>query len=83
MAPNNNVTMTIHTTNSVQGNNFNVLKQEEPVIRKAILSNVDNTIFLGKGSIKSAISVNVNAKIINQLTNNREDTTQGIDMTKK
>ena len=27
--------MTIHTTNSIQYN-FNVLKQEEPVIRKAI-----------------------------------------------
>jgi len=52
MAPNNNVTMTIHTTNSVQGNNFNVLKQEGPVIRKAILSNVDNTIFLEKVALK-------------------------------
>jgi len=29
---NNNATMTIHTTNSIQGSNFNVLKQEEPVI---------------------------------------------------
>jgi len=35
MAPNNNVTMTIQTTNSIQYN-FNDLKQEEPVIRKAI-----------------------------------------------
>jgi hypothetical protein len=80
---NNNATMTIHTTNSIQGSNFNVLKQEEPVIRKAILSNVDNAIFIAKGSVKGAIPVNVNAKIINQLTNSGVDTTQGIDMTKK
>src|SRR5215469_15482328 len=80
---NNNATMTIHTTNSIQGSNFNILKQEEPVIRKAILSNVDNAVFLAKGSIKSTIPVNVNAKIINQLTNSRVDTTQGIDMIKK
>ncbi len=83
VATNNNATMTIHTTNSIQGSNFNLLKQEEPVVRKAILSNVDNAIFLAKGSTKSAIPVNVNAKIINQLTNSRVDTTQGIDMTKK
>jgi hypothetical protein len=80
---NNNATMTIHTTNSIQGSNLNILKQEEPVIRKAILSNVDNAIFLAKGSTKSAIPVNVNAKIINQLTNSRVDTTQGVDMIKK
>jgi hypothetical protein len=79
----NNATMTIHTTNSIQGSNFNVLKQEEPVIRKAILSNVDNAIFLSKSSTKSAIPVNVNAKIINHLTNSRVDTTQGVDMIKK
>jgi len=59
--------MAIHTTNSIQGSNFNVLKQEEPVIRKAILSNVDNAVFLAKGSIKSTIPVNANAKIINLL----------------
>jgi hypothetical protein len=29
------------------------------------------------------IPVNANARIINQLNNNRVDTTQGIDMTKK
>jgi hypothetical protein len=83
VAPNNNATMTIHTTNSIQGGNLNVLKQEEPVIRKIILSNVDNAIFIAKGSVKGVIPVNVNAKIINQLTNSRVDTTQGIDMTKK
>ena len=78
----NNATITIHTTNSIQGNNF-VIKQEELGIRKAILSNIDSAIFIAKGSVKSAIPVNVNAKIINQLANSRVDTTQGIDMTKK
>ena len=78
---NNNATITIHTSNSIQGNNF-VIKQEEPGIRKAILSNIDSAIFIAKGSVKSAIPVNVNAKIINQLANSRVDTTQGIDMTK-
>ena len=77
-----NATIAIHSTNSIQGNNF-VIKQEEPGIRKAILSNMDNTIFIAKGSVKSAIPVNVNAKIINQLANSRVDTTQGIDMTKR
>ena len=80
---NNNTIITIHTTNSIQGNNFNVIKQEEPVIRKAILSNIDNALFIAKGSLKSAIPVNVNAKIINQLANSRIDTTQGTDMTKR
>ena len=80
---NNNAIITIHTTNSIQGNNFNVIKQEEPVIRKVILSNIDNAIFIAKGSVRSAIPVNVNAKIINQLANSRIDTTQGTDMTKR
>jgi lipopolysaccharide export LptBFGC system permease protein LptF len=79
----NNGIITIHTTNSIQGNNFNVIKQQEPGIRKAILSNIDNAIFIAKGSVKTAIPVNVNAKIINQLANSRVDTTQGIDMTKR
>src|SRR5215831_9300585 len=56
---NNNATITIHTTNLIQGSNVNVLKQEEPVIRKVVLSNVDNAIFLAKGSVRSAIPVNV------------------------
>jgi hypothetical protein len=34
VATNNNVTMTIHTTNSIQGNNFNVIKQVEPAASK-------------------------------------------------
>jgi len=79
----NNATITIHTTNSIQGNNF-VIKREEPGVRKVILSGIDNAIFIAKGSVKSAIiPVNVNAKIINQVANSRVDTTQGIDMTKR
>jgi hypothetical protein len=77
---NNNAIITIHTTNSIQGNNLNVIKQQVPGIRKAILSNIDNAIFIAKGSVKSVIPVNVNAKII---ANGRVDTTQGIDMTKR
>ena len=77
---NNNAIITIYTTNSIQGNDLNVIKQQVPGIRKAILSNIDNAIFIAKGSVKSAIPVNVNAKII---ANGRADTTQGIDMTKR
>ena len=77
---NNNATIIFHTTNSIQGN---IMKQVESVIRKAILSNIDNAIFIAKGSVKSTIPVNVSAKIVNQLANSRTDTTQGIDMTKK
>lgn len=83
VSANNNAIITIYTTNSIQGNNFNVIKQEEPVIRKVILSNIDNAIFIAKGSVRSTIPVNVNAKIINQLANSRIDTTQGTDMTKR
>ena len=70
-------------------NNFRILHNLnaiEPVIRKAILSNINNALFLAKGSecsVNSSIPVSVSAKIINQLGNNRVDTTQGIDMTKK
>jgi hypothetical protein len=77
---NNGATMTIYTTNLIQGNNLNAI---EPVIRKAILSNINNALFLAKGSVNSSIPVSVSAKIINQLGNVRVDTTQGIDMTKK
>ncbi|MGB8935671.1 MAG: hypothetical protein WCC17_11260 [Candidatus Nitrosopolaris sp.] len=76
---NNGPTMTIYTTNLIQGNNLNAI---EPVIRKAILSNINNALFLAKGSVNSSILASVSAKIINQLSN-RVDTTQGIDMTKK
>ena len=57
VSTNNNPMITIHTTNSIQGNSFNVIKQEEPVIRKVILSNIDNAIFIAKGSVKTAIPV--------------------------
>jgi hypothetical protein len=77
---NNGATMTIYTTNLIQGNNLNAI---EPVIRKAILSNINNALFLAKGSVNGSIPASVSAKIINQLDNNRVDTTQGIDMTKK
>jgi hypothetical protein len=81
IAPSNNPgTMTIYTTNLIQGNNLNAI---EPVIRKAILSNINNAIFLAKGNVNSSVPVSVSAKIINQLGDNRVDTTQGIDMTKK
>ena len=56
------------------------LKSHELVIRKL---NLDNAISLAKGSIKNTIPVNVNAKIVNQLTNSRVDTTQGVDIIKK
>jgi hypothetical protein len=76
-------TINIHTVNVIQGSNSSILVQAEAGIRKAILSNIDNAIFLAKASVKSAIPVNVNAKIINQLTNSRVDTTQGVYMIKK
>ena len=71
MTPNNNATMTIHTTNLIQGSTFNVLPQEEPVITKVILNNVDNAIFLAKGSAKSAIMVNVKVKCEGEVLNYR------------
>jgi hypothetical protein len=77
---NNNAIITIHTTNSIQGNSLNAINQQVSGIRKAILSNIDNAIFIARGSAKNAIPVNVNAKII---ANGRADTTQGIDMTKR
>jgi hypothetical protein len=79
---NDNTTIIIHTTNSIQGNSSNLIKLL-PVIRKAIASNIVNAIFMAKGSVESTIPVNVNAKIINQLADGRVDTTQGIDMTNR
>jgi hypothetical protein len=77
VATNDNDTMIIHTTNAIQGN---AIKQEEPVIRKAILSN--NAIFVARHSVKKLDSSKCECKIISQLNNDRIDTTQGIDMTK-
>jgi hypothetical protein len=81
-SPVRNATISIHTTNTIQANNFNVLNQEKALVRKAVLSNIDNAIFMAKGSVRNTIPVIVNAKIINQLANNRIDTTQGVNMTK-
>jgi hypothetical protein len=81
-SPLRNATISIHTTTTIQANNFNVLTQEKPLVRKAVLSNIDDAIFMAKGSVKNTIPVIVNAKIINQLANNRTDTTQGVNITK-
>lgn len=75
--------LSIHTTDEIHGSSKNILIQEEPVIRKAILSNINDILFMAKGSVKNNITVNVNAKIINQLAGNRISTTQGVDFTKK
>ena len=80
--PLRNATISIHTKNTIQANNPNILKQERSLVRKLVLSNIDNAIFIAKGGVKNTIPVIVNAKIINQLANNRIDTTQGLNMTK-
>jgi hypothetical protein len=79
--PLRNDTISIHTKNTIQANNLNILKQERS-LRKVVLSNIDDAIFIAKGGVKNTIPVIVNAKIINQLANNRVDTTQGLYMTK-
>lgn len=81
-SPLRNATISIHTTTTIQANNFNVLSQEKALVRKAVLSNIDDAIFMAKGSVKNTIPVIVNAKIINQLASNRTDTTQGVNITK-
>jgi hypothetical protein len=81
-SPLRNATISIHTTTTIQANNFNVLRQEKALVRKAVLSNIDDAIFMAKGSVKNTIPVIVNAKIINQLASNRTDTTQGVNITK-
>jgi hypothetical protein len=80
--PLRNATISIHTKNTIQANHLNILKQERSIVRKLVLSNIDNAIFIAKGGVKNTIPVIVNAKIINQLANNRIDTTQGLNMTK-
>jgi hypothetical protein len=69
-----NATIIIPSTNSIQGNNLNFIKEEEHVIKKAILGKIVNAIYLAKGNVKSSIPVNVNARITNQLGNSRTDT---------
>lgn len=79
----NAATISFQTTNIVHGNNKNILIQEEPIIRKAVLGNINDAIFIAKGGVKNNVSVSVSAKIINQIANNRISTTQGLDFTKK
>jgi hypothetical protein len=77
---NNNGTITIHTINTIQTNGLN-LTTEEAAVKRTILGNIDNAIFITKGSAKSTIPVSVNARIVNQLANNRTTTTQGSAIT--
>jgi hypothetical protein len=74
--------ISIHTLNTIQANNFNIIKQEEAAVKKAVLSDIDHVIFIAKGGAKSTIPVSVDARIINQMANSRTDTTQGVNMTK-
>jgi len=75
-------TLTIHTTNVIQGSTINLLKAQEAMIKRAVAAAISNAVLITKGSVTSNIPVSVNAKIINQLDNNRVSTTQGIDFTK-
>jgi hypothetical protein len=68
--------------NIIQANSFNILNKERALVKKSLFSNIDNVVLMAKGGVKNTIPVNVNAKIINQLDNNRIDTTQGVNMTK-
>src|SRR5215467_3991347 len=78
----NNGTISIHTVNTILGSNNNVLIQEEPILRKLIVANINNAVLMAEGSVKDNLPVSVNTKIINQLAN-RVSTTQGIDFTKE
>ena len=77
-----NATISIYTVNTILGSNNNVLIQEEPILRKLIIANINNAVLMAEGSVKDNIPVSVNTKIINQLAN-RVSTTQGIDFTKE
>jgi hypothetical protein len=79
---NHTPSISIHTLKTIQANNFNIIKQEEAAVRKAVLSDIDHVIFIAKGSAKTTIPISVDATIINQMTNSRTDTTQGVNMTK-
>ena len=74
-------TVTINTTNVIQGSN-NLLKSQEPMIKRAIAAAIGNAVLITKGSITSHIPASVNAKVVNQLDNNRVSTTQGINFTR-
>src|SRR5438876_7921856 len=75
-------TVTIHTTNVIQGRSINLLKAQEAMIKRAVAAAISNAILITKGSVTSNIPVGVNAKIINQVDNNRVSTTQGINFTR-
>jgi hypothetical protein len=78
----NNGTISIHTVNTILGSNNKVLIQDEPILRKLIIANINNAVLMAQGSVKDNIPVTVNTKIINQLAD-RVSTTQGIDFTKE
>ena len=79
---NHTSSISIHTLNTIQANNFNIIKLEEAGVRKAVLSDIDHVIFIAKGGAKNMFPVNVDARIINQVAKSRTDTTQGVNMTK-
>ena len=78
-----NPAISLHTTYSIQAHNINLLNEELPVLKRAAASAVNYAVMVAKGSPTGNNTVNVSTKIINQLSNNRVDTTQGIDFTKK
>jgi hypothetical protein len=78
----NNASISIHTVNTILGSNNSVLIQEEPILRKLIIANINNAVLMAEGSVKDKIPIGVNTKIINQLAN-RVSTTQGVDFTKE
>ncbi len=80
---NHTSSISIHTLNTIQANNFNIIKLEEAGVRKAVLGDIDHVIFIAKGGAKNTFPVNVDARIINQVAKSRTDTTQGVNMTKK
>jgi len=78
-----NALISLHTTYTIQAHNINLLNEELPVLKRAAASAVTYAVLVAKGSPTGNNTVNVSTKIINQLSNNRVDTTQGIDFTKK
>ena len=60
-----------------------MLNEELPVLKRAAAAAVNYAVLVAKGNPTSNNTVNVSTKIINQLSSNRVDTTQGIDLTRK
>jgi len=60
-----------------------LLNEELPVLKRAAAAVVNYAVLVAKGNPTSNNTVNVSTKIINQLSSNRVDTTQGIDLTRK